>query len=261
MAADDTSGEHGLTDRQEQIVRIVREQGYAPIETLAKRFEVSAQTIRRDIIRLDEHGILQRFHGGVGVADGIVRLGYAEKRTVSADTKERIAAAAAALIPDGSAVFLDVGTTVEAVALALRDKCRLHVFTSSLPAAMRLADRRDFTVFVTGGLVQGADGSLVGDTVRDSLRRFRLDFAVIGLSGFDDDGAVMDFDMQKVAVKQAAMKAARCSIAVADRSKFARHALVRVAPASDFAVLVGDGEPPPHLRDAFEGGGGRIVTA
>ena len=104
-----------ITPRQREIVQIVGDKGFATIDALAQHFAVSAQSIRRDIIQLDEGRYLQRFHGGAGLRDSTVRLGYAEKHGRSTEGKARIAAAAVALVPDGASVFLDVGTTVEAV--------------------------------------------------------------------------------------------------------------------------------------------------
>ncbi|BAI74555.1 transcriptional regulator (plasmid) [Azospirillum sp. B510] len=244
--------EHGLPQRQREILALIRDRGFVTIEALSEHFAVSDQTIRRDIIRLDGAGLLQRFHGGAGVRDQTVRLGYVEKQTIAPQDKERIGAAVAALVPDGASVFLDVGTTVEAVARALRGKRRLHVFTNSLSAGSLLAGRPGIDVFVTGGVVHGADGSLVGDAVIATLERCRLDLAVIGISGFDEDGAPMDFDMQKIGIKRVAMAAARRSVAVADAGKFARSAIVRIAPAGDFGLLVTDAEPPAPLGRAFE---------
>ena len=229
-----------ITERQARIVEIVSQQGFATIDTLARDFGVSAQSVRRDIIKLDAEGLLQRFHGGVGVRETSVRLGYAEKRTVAADAKQRIARKAAALIEEGSTVFLDVGTTVEAVAQALCDKRQLMVFTASLPAAAILTGRPGIDLFVLGGAVRGADGSLAGETTLATLARFRFDYAVIGYSGFDDDGAMMDFDLEKVAVKQQAMARAASVLAVGDSSKFARHALARIALPDAFDTIVTD---------------------
>ncbi|WP_042698442.1 DeoR/GlpR family DNA-binding transcription regulator [Azospirillum sp. B506] len=244
--------EQSLPLRQREILTLIRDRGFVTIEALADHFAVSDQTIRRDIIRLDGVGLLQRFHGGAGVRDQSVRLGYVEKQAIAPQGKERIAAAVAALVPEGASVFLDVGTTVEAVARALRGKRRLHVFTNSLSAGSLLAGRPGIDVFVTGGVVHGADGSLVGDAVIATLERCRLDLAVIGISGFDEDGAPMDFDMQKIGIKRVAMAAARRSVAVADAGKFARSAIVRIAPAGDFGLLVTDSPPPAALGRAFE---------
>lgn len=250
-----------LTDRQRRIVEIVRELGFATVEALAREFDVSAQTVRRDIIFLDERELLQRFHGGAGLRETTVRLGYGQKQSVAAEAKTRIGEAVAALIPEGASVFLDVGTTVEAVARSLRLRNSLHVFTSSLPAATLLAGRPGIELFVTGGQVRGLDGSLVGETTTAALARFRLDYAVLGLSGFDDDGWIMDFDLQKVGVKQAALAAARQGIAVADAGKFERSAIVRVAPPERFARLVSDAAPPAHLAALFRTAGLDLTIA
>ncbi len=250
-----------LTQRQSQIVKIVREQGYASIEALAKVFDVSAQSVRRDIIRLDELQILQRFHGGAGLRGNTVRLGYAQKKTISSHGKEAIGQFAAGLIPENASVFLDVGTTVEAVAKALRAKHRLSVVTTSLPAAALLAGRQGIDVFVTGGQVQGADGSLIGETAIAGIGRFKTDYAVFGCSGFEDDGTVMDFDLRKVEVKQAMLANCRHAVLVADHAKFERSAIVRLAPVGAFQTLVTDADPPHALQAAMEAGGTRLVVA
>lgn len=250
-----------LPPRQGAILAIVTDQGFATVEALAERFGVSPQTIRREIIQLDRAGLLQRFHGGAGLPGPTVRLGYARKQTLAAPAKDRIGAAAAALVPDGASVFLDVGTTVEAVARALRHKRGLRVFTSSLPAAMLLAGHDSTEVFVTGGVVRGADGSLVGDSVTQAIAQLRVDVAVIGFSGVDEDGSPMDFDIQKVAVKQAVIANARSAVAVGDSLKFARQAVVRIGPPSAFARLVTDAPPPARLAERFAAGGLAVTVA
>src|SRR5690606_15634868 len=100
-------------------------------------------------------GLLQRFHGGVGVRETAGRLDYVEKRNTATEAKRRIGVKAASMIPEGSVVFLDVGTTVESVADALRDKKVLRVFTSSIAAAALLAGRPGIDLFILGGSVRG----------------------------------------------------------------------------------------------------------
>lgn len=266
----DDDAHEALTERQRAILGIVGEQGFATIEALARHFDVSAQSIRRDIIRLDSEGALQRFHGGAGIGGAgnggagggsVVRLGYAEKRIIASDAKDRIGRAAAARIPDGSAVFLDVGTTVEAVARALRQRASLRVFTTSLPTAAILTGRPEIELFVLGGSVRGADGSLAGAATLAAIDAFRFDVAVIGYSGFDADGALMDFDLEKVAVKQRAMARAATVLAVGDASKFERSALVRIAPPGAVATIVTDALSPRARARFVDGAGLDVVVA
>lgn len=257
----DPPADSDLTPRQRQILQTVQDQGFATIEALARHFSVSTQTIRRDIIRLDEIALLQRFHGGAGLREAPVRLSYEEKRAASTGAKARIARALADTVKAGSSVFLDVGTTAEAVAHALADKERLNVFTSSLPAALAFAGRAGIEVFVTGGTLRSADGALVGDAATAALGRFKVDLAVIGCSGFDEDGAAMDFDLHKVAVKQAALAAARRSVIVADSAKFERSALVRIAAPGVFRELFCEAPPPPRLREALSAAAVAVTVA
>ncbi len=226
-----------LTARQEQVVALVEQQGYATIEVLAETFGVSAQTVRRDIIRLDSLGLLQRFHGGVGSARQSLRLGYEKKRDLQVEAKLRIATRAAAVIEEGSALFLDVGTTLEATARLLAARPGFTVFTNSTNVAA-LFGAQHHRVHVLGGELAGADGSLVGVETVEALRSFRMDYALIGCSAVEEVGVVMDNDLRKVAVKQAAMRSARTSLLLADRSKFGRSARVRIADLDDFDQVV-----------------------
>lgn len=251
-----------ITPRQREIIQIVGEKGFATIDALAQHFAVSAQSIRRDIIQLDRGQFLQRFHGGAGLRVSTVRLGYAEKHGRAAEGKARIGKAAAALVPDGASVFLDVGTTVEAVALELRQRgvgCR--VFTSSLAAAMILAGHGEIELHVFGGSSRGPDGSLVGAATVAAIADIHFDCAFLGYSGFDDDGALMDFDLDKIAVKRAALRRADMAIAVGDATKFSRRAVARLAPADDIAHLVTDTLPPENLAAAFRTAGLAVIVA
>lgn len=251
----------GITLRQRQIIQILGEKGFATIDALAQHFEVSAQSIRRDIIQLDQGRFLQRFHGGAGLRDSTVRLGYAEKHGRSAEGKARIASAAAELVPDGASVFLDVGTTVEAVARKLRHRSGLRVFTSSLATAMILAGHDDIELHVFGGACRGPDGSLVGAATIAAIGDIHFDCAFLGYSGFDDDGALMDFDLDKIAVKRAALRRTEMAIAVGDATKFSRRAVARLSPPDDLAHLVTDGKPPANLADAFRKAGLAVTVA
>lgn len=250
--ADTTVGEDalspslaGLSPRQRRILELVEARGFVTVEDLAQTFNVSTQTVRRDIIGLDSAALLQRFHGGAGKSDEsqTLRLGYERKRSASVAQKRTIAERAALKVSDGDYVFLDVGTTVEAAAAELNAKSELTVFTNSMRAASQLDPGRH-TVHVLGGLVRGKDGSLVGEEAVERLRGLRLDVALIGCSGIEADGTVLDFDLQKIAIKTAAMGAARCKLLLATHAKFGRAARARVARIADFdAVLTDEDEP------------------
>lgn len=235
-----------LTERQSVILDEVSASGYVTIEALAARFGVSAQTVRRDIIILANSGRLQRFHGGAGLvgADEAARLDHGAKREIGRPEKAAVGRKAAGMVPDGAAVYLDVGTTVEACAQELARRKGFIVFTNSMRAAM-LFDPQEHEVHVLGGRMAGRDGSLVGESVVDMLRAVRLDVAMIACSAVDQAGCVMDFDLSKIAAKRAAMAASRRSLLLATCSKFNRTALGTLGKVEDFdAVITEDAQPP-----------------
>lgn len=231
-----------LSERQGAILLAIEANGFVTIERLADQFGVSAQTIRRDVIAMDAEGLVQRFHGGAGARgdERTLRLGHEHKRSVAAGEKKRIAAKAAALVPDGSALFIDVGTTMEALAAALDEKNRLDVFTNSTLVAMAFNPTRH-NVHVLGGRLAGQDGSLTGEEVVLALRALRLDIALIGCSGIEPEGRVMDFDLSKIAIKRSALECARVSMLLAADAKFGKSARAEIAPLSAFDHVVRSG--------------------
>lgn len=251
--------ESALNERQARIVTRVESQGFVTIETLAKDFDVSTQTVRREIIRLDELGFIQRFHGGAGRRGSGERLSYEAKQARDTDLKARIGQALAALIQPGQAIFLDVGTTAEATARALVEKGRLIVITPSAANARILAGAPGIDTILTGGRIVGPDISMVGPIALKTISNYRLDWAVIACSAIEDDGAVLDFDADKIALKQRAMEVSRRKALIADHGKFTRSALLRVADLDAFDLLVTDAAPPTALAEMI--GADRIVLA
>ena len=235
----------GLSERQREILELTETQGFVTIDQLSARFRVSAQTVRRDIIALDQSGLLQRFHGGAGTkaAQETLRLGRERKATLDIEEKRAIAERTAGLVPDEAAVFVDVGTTMEAVARALSGRRGLTVFTNSLRVALHL-DHERHGVHVLGGQLRGRDGSLTGETAALALSELSLDYALIGCSGIEAGRRVLDFDPGKVAIKKTAMRVAARSFLLATRAKFDRTARHEIARLDDFEAVVSGAEEP-----------------
>lgn len=235
------------TFRQPEILDIARREGKVTVQGLADRFGVTLQTIRRDLTELAEAGRLERVHGGAVLPSGTVNIGYEDRRALNADAKTRIARTVAAMLPDGASIFLNIGTTTEAVAQALLGHRGLLVVTNNLNVAQTLTANRDCEVVMTGGGLRAADGGLVGPLAVDSVSRFRVDHAVIGCSALDPGGDILDFDMDEIVVTQAILHRARNTVLVADGSKFTRSAPARVAALSEIDGIVTDRPLPEPL--------------
>src|SRR3984893_2811286 len=199
----------GLTHREAEILNIARASGRVMVEELARRFEVSAQTIRKDLNDLCERRSLTRIHGGAIVAS---------------DEKKAIGAAAASLIPNGCSLFINIGTTTEEVASALTSHEDLLVITNNLNVAMLLYRHPRIEVIVAGGAVRRADGAVIGSTAISLIGQFKVDYAIIGASAIDEEGALLDFDYREVQAAQAIIANARNVMLVADSTKLRRSA-------------------------------------
>ena len=239
----------GATARQQAILDRVQRHGFATIEEMATELGVSGQTIRREIKRMEDLGILRRFHGGAGLVDAPVRRSYAEKAQIGRDGKQRIAQRTAREIPAGAAVFLDVGTTVDAVAEAMLNLVGLRVFTNNLRAALILSEAEKISTFVTGGSVGGRDGSLTGEVALRALALVRCDVAVIGFSAIAPDGSILDFDHDKIAIKRAMMRHARRTYLVGQVEKFGRDAVVRLGGIEEVSAVITDAQPPAWAKE------------
>jgi DeoR family transcriptional regulator, glycerol-3-phosphate regulon repressor len=244
--------------RQDRILVLAREVGRVSVESLAEHFAVSPQTIRRDLNELCDRRLLARIHGGAVVASGVENVAYATRRALAREEKQRIAACAAAMIPDNASLFINIGTTTEEVARALIPRRGLLVVTNNIHVVGILLPSPGVEVVVAGGPVRRADGGIVGEPTVDLVSQFKLDFAVIGASALDEDGSLLDFDYREVRVARAILANARRAILVADATKFARSAPVRIGHVRQLHAVVTDRLPPPRFVEACREAGTQL---
>ena len=237
-----------ITPRQSEILDRARTEGRVMVENLADAFGVTVQTIRRDLSDLCDARLLDRIHGGAVLPSGVTNIGYEDRRRLNAEAKDAIARACAAEIPNGASLFLNIGTTTEAVARALQGHSGLMVVTNNMNAAQILAGNPSCEVVLTGGALRRSDCGLVGDLAVQTIRAFKVDVAVIGASALDEEGDLLDFDIQEVRVSHAILQQARQAILVADQGKLTRAAPVRIGALADLDLWVTDRDPPAGLR-------------
>ncbi|WP_099825682.1 DeoR/GlpR family DNA-binding transcription regulator [Oceaniglobus indicus] len=226
--------------RYPEILEIARRDGKVTVEGLSSHFGVTLQTIRRDLADLAEAGRLERVHGGAVLPSGTTNIGYEERRNLNADAKTAIARACAARIPEDCAVFLNIGTTTEAVATELMHHRNLLVVTNNMNVANILSHNPDCDVIVTGGSLRQSDGGLIGNITTSAIAQFKFDFGIIGCSAMDDDGDILDFDAQEVGVSQTILTRSRHRMLIADHSKFKRSAPARIATLKEIDTFFTD---------------------
>ena len=246
----DDKGQRSETvqDRHSAMLHLVNTFGFMSIEDLASRFSVTPQTIRRDINAMAERGLLQRYHGGAGMRSSVENVAYATRQVLCLQEKRRIAGQVAKCIPDQASLFINIGTTTEEVARALCEHSKLRVITNNLNVAMILSGNDSFEVIVVGGQVRSRDRGITGEATIDFINQFKVDFGVIGISGIDDQGCLLDFDYREVRAARAIMDNSRHVFLVTDHTKFGRNAMVRLGHISEIHSLFTDKRPPESLN-------------
>lgn len=249
------------TLRKPEIIQIARREGKVTVEGLVDHFGVTPQTIRRDLTELADDGMLERVHGGAVLPSTTVNIGYEERRALNLPAKVDIARACARFIPNDCSVFLNIGTTTEAVAAELLHHQGLLVVTNNINIATILSANPSARVIVTGGSLRRSDGGLVGQLAAQTIQQFHFDYAVIGCSALRPDGAILDFDIDEVGVSQTIIQHSSEVFLVADHSKFDRKAPARIASVRDVDTFFTDRPLPPACRDICAEAGTRVHLA
>ena len=248
-----------VSKRQNAILEMIAEQGFVATDTLVRRFGVTPQTIRRDLNALSDSNRIARFHGGAGQSS--LNQPYSRRVQSGVAAKRQIAEATAALIADGSSLFLNIGTTTEAVAEALLSKTGLYVITNNINVARVLSQNESFTIMLSGGQVRNHDGGVIGSEAVDFIDKFRTDFGIIGISAIDTDGSLLDYDPREVKTAQAIMRNSGKVILVTEAQKFGRRATNRLGHLHDLDALVTDTPVPSPFDALLDGGDVQTIIA
>lgn len=251
----------GFNNRQRQILSLVRSQGFQSVDTLSRHFSVTPQTIRRDVNLLCEHKLLNRHHGGVDLSSSVENTAYQTRQVLYQPQKRKIAELAARYIPNNASLFINIGTTTEEIAIALRSHRGLRVITNNLNVVTTLRDSLDCELIIAGGVVRSHDGGITGEATSEFIRQFQVDYGIIGISGIDQHGNLLDYDYHEVCVARAILESSRHVFLVADHTKFGRSALVRLGSLDDVQDLFTDQAPPDEFMPAIEQANVRLHLA
>ena len=248
-------------DRRNQIVEMITRQRTVKNSELMERFGISIETLRRDLAYLEERGYLRRVYGGAVAHD---MLGgepeYESRSQLQLSEKSAIGAAAAALVESREAIYLGVGTTVQAMVSCLKDMRDVTVFTNALRTAVELSDLPGCSVVLTGGQLRAKELTLSGFPADDNLACFNVDKAFIGVGGITEEG-VTDFHIGEAQLHRAMIRNAKTAIALCDSSKLGVRAMNNVCPIADIDSLITDSNAPVKLLRQLEKAGVRVIIA
>src|SRR3954449_11907401 len=244
-------------ERRQEILRALSG-GSAHVADLAESFGVSEMTVRRDLSALAPDGKLGRVHGGALGAGG--EPGFAQIEVERFDVKDRLGAAAAALVEDGQTVMIDIGTSTLQMARHLHGR-RVTVVTTNLAVVEELLPDPDIELVLPGGIVRRNYRSLVGVLAEDSLRQLKSDIAFLGTSGVDTEIGVWDTTMVEVPIKRLMIAGADLVVLIADAAKFSMTGMVRICGPESISHIVTDAPLPASARSAVDAAGIEVTVA
>lgn len=246
--------------RRRRLLSLVHELGGQSPDALARRFNVSVQTIRADIRDLAGRGLVLRRQGEVLPFPGRENSDFAQRAIVNIEGKRRIAALAQGLIEDHQVVFLGTGTTVEQVALRLGVHRDLQILTNNLHAAMALCHQPG-EVVVCGGRLRRRDKDVIGGDAWRFFQRYRADVGIVSVGGMDEEGLLYDYNDDEVMAREALLAHAAVRVLVLDRTKFATRLRCTAGELADFDAVITDQALPDRLRSPLAARGVGFLSA
>ena len=257
--------------RAKEILRILLQHGKTSVEELTELFATSPASVRRDLVRLEERGLVHRTHGGAMLAEQPgshviwepfrFDASFREREDRFAQEKQRIAQAAAALVKDNETIGFTAGTTTTHVARSLRNRSGLHIVTNAVNIGMELSSSNGLDTTLTGGCMRWPSAfSLIGPTALESLSVVLMDRVFIGVCGIDAERGATTIEADEAAVFRVMARRSRQVVVVADSSKVGMTSPAVICPVEDIDVLITDDGISEEAAQAFVRSGVQVIS-
>lgn len=248
-------------ERRMRILQLVRERGRVLVHELSERFSTSAVTIRSDLNELHKRGLLLRSRGGAVHYDaaGNSESPLMERLQTQASEKQRIGAAAAAMVNDGETIILDSGTTTQEIARNLKGKKGLQVITNGVNVAMELLGVQGIQLVIVGGILRADSVSVVGGFAENMLQHLSADRLFLGAAACDPDFGPSTPNMEEARVNQAMVKIAREVVLVVDSTKFGKRSMSRITPFTGIHKVITDKNVAADVEQKLRASGCDVI--
>lgn len=230
-----------LSTRQKQILEYLQHaHGVLSSDLLSQRFDVSVQTIRKDMNELSDKGMVRRVYGGISLPSANDNLPFTSRELLNLSAKQKIAQRIVGELPEGTSIFLGIGTTPKHVAQALLDHPGLTVVTNNINAALTLSRNPNISIYLAGGAVRPSDEDTIGESTTRFYRQFNIKIGIFGVGGFNDRGQLLDFSPEEANLTRAIIEQSQQCWLVADKTKIGRYAPVVSGKLSEIERLFAD---------------------
>ena len=262
MQAADINQNLFAEERRRNILGLLNTSGKVTVDELSAHFGVSLPTIRADLSRLEEQGMLRRTHGGaIPHSPTIFEPPYAQREVMHQQEKRAIARDAAALVNDGDTLLLDAGTTVYELALSLKSKRDITVVTNSLANVLALMDSPQIEVILVGGQIQPRRKAALGPLAVRFLDDFHVDKAFLSFNGVDVEAGYTVVDFEAAEIKRKIMSCAAESVVLCDSSKIGQRAFANVGQINAAHIFITDSQISKTAQAQIAERGPKVIIA
>jgi DeoR family fructose operon transcriptional repressor len=223
--------------REKAVVELLQEKSSLSVEQLAAYFGISEVTVRRDLVEMEQKGLILRKRGWISLPGLGIEPLFNQRMKQNSDLKQRIAAYVADQVCEGDVIALDVGTTIAELAKELLRKKNVTVFTYSFQAAGILA-QSNLNLYLVGGNLRKTEMSMVGSITRDTIMKFHFDRFYMGVAGISKDNGPTDFNLEEAEIKRAFISRSKQVCALADKTKLGSTSLVKVCEFDEIDEIV-----------------------
>lgn len=239
-------------ERKYTILAQLATQGKVQVQALAQLFEVSTETIRRDLDRLEKEGELRKVYGGaVRVRSGMIEAPFQKRSQLQLQEKKAIGAAAASLIEDGETIMLDNGTTTLEIMRQLQHRSLVTVITNSVPILTTALESFAGKIIFAGGEIHAAVQAATGPAAHDMLEQFKVNKAFISAGGVSFTDGITDYMLDEALISRKMMERAEEAILVADHTKFGRSTFAKIAPVEHISMVITDSACPAEWIESL----------
>ena len=243
-------------ERRNEILMKLQAERRVVVSELSQLYDVSEETIRRDLEKLVNEGVAIKSYGGAVINENAnLEVPFNIRKNYNVIGKQKIAEQIAAMVKDGESLMLDASSTAVYIAKALKEKKNLTVITNSIEIIVEIMDMPEWKVLSTGGLSREGSFALVGPQTDKMLKSYHVDKAVISCKGFDLESGITDSDELHANNKITMLGAAGKKILAVDKSKFDKTAFTAIGALDDITTVVTDEEPDRRWLQAFEEAG------
>lgn len=240
-------------ERRNAIIARLNMDGKVIVTDLAEEFDVTEETIRRDLEKLDKEGIAKKTYGGAVANKSLnVDLPSSVRKRTNVELKQRIAEKISLMINDGDYVMVDASSTAMYVIKCIKQKKNITLITNSVEILLELADKDDWNVLSTGGTLKTGALALVGSTAEKMIRGFHVDIAICSCKGIDMNMGITDSNEKDSLMKQAIFASANRRVLAVDSTKFDRIAFTKVCDLNEIDRIVTDVKPDERWVSYFE---------